>query len=475
MERYKKHYKKGFTLIESLVVVFIIAVAILTFYKTFTLAMRYAVDTKGRTASVELASARMEILRNTPYEDIILDPGTNPPTGNAVASSSGTGLLYDETMMINDVTHRVFTEIYYVDDDVDNAGGDAVPQDYKKIIVTVAWGVGVTDDTDTSHRISLTSFFVPPSGNEGAVENGVLSINVVSSDGSPVEGASVSVDDVNGSTDPDYSVSELTDSGGNVLYENVPASMNMYRIVVTKSGYEDISTMASYPSTAYYPLYVDASILPGTITTVTIVEDAVMDATMVSQDPFGHVIQDINFNMTGGRILGLDTDGESVYINTDITSTTDSNGESVLQDISGCMDSIGRYNFIVNTSGYLLWKVTPSADTVQGAADIDATVADVDMILVDENYDGLFVEVVDAETGNPLSEVDVHVENTLLDYDVMLTTDIYGLVYFPENDTDVLVNGETYTVTASLSDYNDSTTTITVDGLTQETFTLSAI
>ncbi|MEN8252274.1 MAG: type II secretion system protein, partial [Patescibacteria group bacterium] len=116
--------RKGFTLIESMVLVVIFAIAVMTFYKSYILMMEYSLETKHRVASVEFASAELEVLRNTPYEDIYLDSGTtpSPPTGSVIGASAGTGLSYSKIVTVNGTTHRVLTEIYYVDDADDGLG-----------------------------------------------------------------------------------------------------------------------------------------------------------------------------------------------------------------------------------------------------------------------------------------------------------------------------------------------------------------
>ncbi len=475
---------KGFTLIESMVLVVIFAIAVMTFYKTYTLVMAYSLETKHRIAAVEFATAEMEILRNTPYEDIILDPAFIPPDGSAVSASSGTGLNYDRTTTINGITHRILTEIYYVDDAEDGVGtsNDIATNDYKNVIITILWGTGVAGDVNTNNSISLTSFFVPPSGNETAVINGAVSVNIVDSNGDAVSGALVEIDDINGVTVPNVDESANTDVNGNVLFEDVPISMDMYQITVSKSGSEYIQTIAS-GTTPEYPTYTHASVLSGTITTMTIVQDINPDFSLITKDVFGNALTDINFTFTGGRMLGLDTDSNPVYVNTDRTATSSSTsgeeGEVDCDDVTGYIASTGKYNFTLNETGYVLWKFNPISDKEYNFVEATGNLKNLDddyyngdgvddneMIIIDESVNGVIVSVTDSITEDPFECATVRLENTTPDYDQLQQTDIYGKVYFPMDvdedgilDTDEeLDSSETYDITVSAPDCVDDCT-----------------
>ncbi|MEA3322807.1 MAG: prepilin-type N-terminal cleavage/methylation domain-containing protein [Patescibacteria group bacterium] len=454
--------KRGFTLIESLVLLFIFSITVLTFYKTYMLVTHYSLETKYRTAAVELATAEMEILRNTPYEDIILDSATSPPTGSAVSSESGTGLDYDRAETVNGSMYRILTEIYYVDDAQDGEGmsNDDAINDYKRVNITVLWGDGMSDSSNTSKSISLTSFFVPPSGSESAIENGILSVNVVDSNGDAVSGATVEVDDVNGAPAPDVDEDDTTDTNGNVLFEDIPTGMDMYQIAVSKSGSEYIETSA----TPTYPTYAHASVLPGTITTLTIVQDINPDFSIITKDPFGNILTDIVFIFTGGHVLGLDSSSEPVYINTDITTTSDStSGEVILWDttrtppsgdVSGYTASIGKYDFTLDDEdAYTLWKFNPITSAEYNAVEVTANLKNLDeptahnyngdgvddneMIIIDDLVNGVIVSVTDSITTGAFECATVQLERTESPtYDQTQQTDIFGMVYFPVDEDD---------------------------------------
>ncbi|XLQ19906.1 MAG: carboxypeptidase-like regulatory domain-containing protein [Candidatus Moraniibacteriota bacterium] len=454
----------------------------MTFYKTYALVVSYSLETKQRTEAVELATAELEILRNTPYDNIFLDSTTNPPDGSVI-TGSGTGLDYDEVKTINNSMYRVLTEIYYVDNPDDGfGGGDSIPNDYKRVNIKILWGVGMVDVSNTVNSIELTSFFVPPSGNESAVIDGILSVNVVDSEGAAVSGATVGVDIV-GSGNPTPDFSNTTDSAGNVLFEGLMPGMDMYQITVLLSGSEEIQTMAPYPVSSYYPMYTDASIIAGTITTITIVEDVLPELHIFTKDPFGNVVSDIDFTFSGGRVLGfLYVSNDPVYINTALNavSSTESGNEGEVDfdaDIAGYESSIGKYDFILDESGYVLWKFNPGSDTEQNSISVESGVYNSDMIIIDESEPGVIVSITDSLTTGPFEGVTVQLENTTLGYDVSQQTDVHGKVYFPvdvaENDgdgdgvaDDVLIDGEQYNITVTASDYiTDDDDSVTISGL----------
>ncbi len=439
----KNKNQRGFTLIESLVLLFIFSITVMTFYKTYMLLTHYSLETKYRTAAVELATAEMEILRNTPYEDIILDPATSPPSGSVVSSESGTGLDYDISKTVNGSTYRILTEIYYVDDaeDGENGAGDTVPNDYKRVNITILWGDGMSDASNTSKSISLTSFFVPPSGSEAAIENGMLSVNVVDSNGDAVSGTNVEIDDLTGS---ESTVDIDTDSNGNVLFEDVPTGMNRYKISVDKVGSEHIETILTTTSLPY-PTYTHASVLPGTITTLTIVQDIDPDFSIITKDPFGNVLTEIDFTFTGGHVLGLDSSSDPVYINTDCEAESDWTDNSAdCADSTVYTKSIGKYDFTLDESGYVLWKFNPISSVQHDSVEVMGNLKNLDddyyngdgvddseMIIIDDSVNGTLVSVTDSITEESFECVTVRLENTSPDYDQSQQTDVHGMVYFP--------------------------------------------
>ena len=97
-----------------------------------------------------------------------------------------------------------------------------------------------------------------------------------------------------------------------------------------------------------------------------------------------------------------------------------------------------------------------------------------ELILLDENYDSAFIQIleeveVDGETKRiPVAGVNVKLEraDTPL-YDTTLITDESGYVFFPENSTDGLTEGEEYNITVTKDGYDDNTSeTIEInDGL----------
>ena len=120
--------KKGFTLLELLVSITILAIGILGLGALFPAAMRSTLLTRQNTQAMEFCQQKTEYLRNLNYEDADLTGGTHTA----------------ESLDVK------FVREYTVTDDHPAAG-------MKRVIVTVSWqqmgGAGHLD-----HEQSITSY-----------------------------------------------------------------------------------------------------------------------------------------------------------------------------------------------------------------------------------------------------------------------------------------------------------------------------
>lgn len=503
---------RGFTLIEGLVLIVIISIAVMAFYRTYLLAMRHALETKYRTASVQFAAAQMEILRNTPYQNLKLDPSSDPaaPSGAIIGLTSGDGIAYSTVTTTNDIRHEVITDVRYVDDPED--GRDAADEnnsDYKKVTVTVAWGSGIRNPADTSRRVSLTSYFVPPFGNESMITKGAISAHVVDSAGVPVVGASVAIKTASGGTVAGHSAPILTSDTGTAIFLNL--NTGVYTLTITKDGSETVATLPAYPTTSYYPLYVHPTVVVGLMTTLTFVVNPNPHVTFTAVDPLGEPLFGRHFTFSGGRIVGFLPEGNvPKYVNDNLTTTTSSDGDLDIEMMADYTASGGLYTFTLTDTGYVLWKEVDSAVCGEkddcGVCQGDATVirdsnpltAEVsgtfvsDVVVVDKSVDGILVRVTDGVTAPdspyPLVGATVRVQDATDPappeaYDRTRTTDRYGMVYFPvKNAADdsegaaceivPLEKGKKYNVTVTAEGFAEQTQDVTVDGLQDITIAL---
>ncbi len=448
--------KKGTSLIEALVLIFVFSVAVLSFYSVFSLSVRYITQSKDRTVAISLANERMELLRNLSYDDVAIIGGI--PNGNVNP---------DETVTVGNKSFHIITDIKYYDDPDDGIFGgspsDIIPTDYKTALIVVAWG-----GESSSEKVSLSSRFVPP-GVETNVGGGTLSLNAIDFSGTPV--ANVSVNLVNTSLSPNVNYNTNMDSNGNILLQGVPADSNQnYQITLSKSGYETVKT---YPpvGAGFIPKDTHMSIVEGVLNSETLEINLLATLKIKSVDPFGMEISNATFDLTGGRRLD-DGTATAVYSYND-SESTNSDGDFSLDD-----ESPGEY--IVDITGttdtdYTFWKLSPGTDSDNKKVNLSpGATQSSDMILMDKNLDSAFITATNGATGDFVEGAHINLKNNTLSYDVTLDTDKYGTVYFPETLDVPLQNGETYDLKITADGYDDLTDTITINKYTNKDVTLTA-
>lgn len=448
MQKLKHNIKlfsqKGFTLIEALVVLSIFSIILVTFYSTFTLGTQYIIDAKNRLGAVSLANQKMEIVRNLQYDDI----GTLTGVPQGVLDDD-----YYEN--VNAVSYHVKTDISFVDDDFDGIEGvDVVATDYKTVRISILWG-----DEAASRQVFLLSDFVPP-GIETNIGGGTLRVNVIDTPANGLSDVAVNISSVSNG----INISTSTDSSGTVLRPGMPAG-NDYVISVSKENYESITTLPLSPDSDYDPVAdQNASVIEGSLNIKSIIIDLLANINIATEDLFGNPIPNISFNLSGGRLVGNNiSEGMpgALEYNYNEDLSTDLNGEKNIDDVSP-----GSYVFTLpdEIEGYEFYEMIPNDDI-----DSDTFVADpgsdigVKAILMDESFDSLFVSVSDIDSGTAVEGAEVHLVNNLLGYDVSLTTDKFGKVYFPQNETPLAK--DSYELSVSADGFNDDNSTISIDGL----------
>ena len=65
-----KKNNQGFSLVEVLVVIFILATVAVSIYSLFNLTLKMLWENKARIGATQLANKKIEIVRNLPYNDI---------------------------------------------------------------------------------------------------------------------------------------------------------------------------------------------------------------------------------------------------------------------------------------------------------------------------------------------------------------------------------------------------------------------
>lgn len=449
--KYFLNKKAGFTLIEMLVFIFIFSVVSLAFYKVMTVGIQVALDSKNRLGALALASEKMEIARNLQYDDV----GTVSGLPNGTISEN-------ETVFANGIEYRIKNVIQYVDDNADGSyPEDSVPNDYKKMKVTVSWG----SLTGGTKEVSLVSQFVPP-GLEVGAGDGVLSIHIINSAGIGIPQARVRI--VNNSISPSVDVTQETDDSGSLIFPGAIQSIHSYALTVSKDDYETVSTI-NPSSVNYSHIDVHASVVAELINTKSVVIDLVSNLMIKSIDQAGAVIPNVGFHLEGGRILGVNNSiipSETVYF-TDAEKSTDSNGESVMEKQGPGQFSITG---IETLSGYTLVEINPitffeETGSVYKFSLLPGESKTVKMKFAANASPGLIVKVIDGGNDLLINEAEVKLTN-ITGYSKTEETSVDGVAFFPK-DEESLINGE-YNLEVSASGYQPYAETVEVNNLTSQ-------
>ena len=378
--RIKSKFPTGFTLMEAVVGVAIFAILLVGIIGVYTALTRAVKVSRERTVITALADNYLEIVRNLPYSQVGTVAGN--PNGNLPDSPNPVTITMESTL------YRIYYEITYVDDPADGtiaAGTDPAPNDYKDVKMFV-------ENTATG-VISYFLTTVSPQGLESMENAGALIVNVFDSQGQPVSGANVHIENL--IINPNIIVNRSTDATGRWIEVGLPESVNGYHIVVSKAGYSSDQT---YPITPQNPnpIKPDATIVNGEITEVSLFIDLLSNLTVRTLDQFCQPQSGVDVNIRGDKLIGTAPD---VYkLNQDFTSAA---GQIVLNSIEWDTYTptllTGQNLFVRGTSPIQKITVLPGTSQV------------FTIILGNSTTDySLLVIVKDAATGTALEGANVH-------------------------------------------------------------------
>lgn len=462
--------RHGFTLIEALVLLFIFATITVTFYAVFSTGTQQIIETKNRLGAIAVANEKMEIVRNLDYDAI----GTKKLVSGGTYSYGipGGEIVEDESIAVNTRTFSVHTFVQYMDDPFDGkvtgtTPTDLIPNDYKRVKIEVSWGAG-----GDSQTVALVSTFVPK-GMEVSSGGGTLSLNVIDNAGAGVSRAEAHI--TNTSTSPHIDIVTDTDATGNLIFPGAKAGSQSYRIEVSKNGYYGVTTYAPYPTTAYNPIDIHASVVEATFNQKTLVMDKASALSVTTKDAFGADLPNLGFRARGGRKIGdtlavANIPSEAVY-SLDESMSTGGDAKKAFGD-----QSSGTYSFTLADARYRLLRLSPDGSAQNEFSLANGDAADIEAVIADTDIASVLVVVSDTASGEavPVAGASVHLSSAVLAYDATLATDRYGQAYFPTS-LPALVAG-TYDYTVTTEGYEDKTGTIVVTtGLETEPVALTAL
>jgi len=323
-----KKNNEGQSLIDIIIALAIFSILSTAIFTAVSLTLNLVSFNRSRTTARHIAQAKIEFLRNLPYDDVGTTGGI--PSG---------GLPQEETQIENGLKFNIKTTIIYIDDEFDDtAPTDLLPTDYKRARVEVSWE-GLSGGSKNSPVVMLTD--ISPKGIETTEGGGTLSVLVFDANGNPVSQADVIISAP--SLNPAINLTIKSNSSGRVLLPGAPECISCYRLTVTKAGY---STEQTY-STAEVanPNKPDQTVLEGNLTEVSFAIDRLSILNIATKDSRENAfatLPNTSFEMRGSKTIGTDTNAQPVY-KYDKTLTTNSSGELTINDLEWDSYTITRY------------------------------------------------------------------------------------------------------------------------------------
>ncbi len=458
LQRVNKNNKQGFTLIEMMVFIFIFTITVVTFFKVFTLGTQAMSNVRSRLGAIQLANEKIEIIHNLKYEDIGTLGGI--PAGE---------IPQTETDIRSGKTYYVYCSVVDIDDPFDGtlaAGTDTRPADYKQIKVVVYW-----EDGNPAKSTTAVATIAPP-GVEAMYTGGILSLNVLDSSAAGISQASVRI--VNNAVSPAVDAQYTTDNLGNLFLPEVLPSLQTYGIQISKTGYFPVQTYPPYPISSYDPIDTHASVINASINQKTIVLDKASKINFYTKSPLGEAISNISFSLEGGRRIGntVAVPALPVWSFAKNTFNSASEGKVVFQDVSP-----GPYYFTypsgTENNKYQLLYLDVAGDSPASFNLSSGVTLDANLILANKEMDALLVTVLKENDGLALAGASVELKSLVGSYDVTLTTNKFGEVYFP--DTSSALVGGNYKLSVTATGFtNVIDQSVTVDKLINQTINMVA-
>lgn len=398
-----KKEQPGFTLLEAILAIAILAVVIFALYSLFNLSLKMVWETKARVGATQLANKKIELVRNLPYGEV----GT---VGGVVAGS----ILENETVLLNEIEYNVYVNVTYVDDPFDGTYNsspvDPLTNDYKRVLVRVSW-----ESMFSSSPVDFYTDIAPKNGEED-LGGGTLAITVFGADGQPVEGADIYI--VNNTVSPNINMHTYTNAQGQLVLPGTPEAENSYQITVTKGGYSSDRTYSA-SGELVTPDNPHLSVWEGRSTQRSFSVDRLAGLTLLVQDTNGLPLEGVAVNIRGLKTIGNNSEGEDVY-KYDEEIVSNGAGNIILENMEW-----DTYSFTVSAvSGYDVAETNP-VQPVYLAPGTNQTV----VLTLKPSAEHSLLTVIRDVDNNTIEGASVHVTNAL-GYDKTLVTGVAGQAFF---------------------------------------------
>jgi hypothetical protein len=220
--------------------------------------------------------------------------------------------------------------------------------------------------------------------------------------------------------------------------------------------------------TTYDPTDVHASVFEDDLNTKAIIIDKLSSLNIFARDilNYDHLFPSVDFNLKGGRVIGLEYGTTNEITNYDQNLVTGAAGDTNVTDISA-----GKYNVTLNEPGHTM----VGTDQIMPVALGPDQDTDVNLILAPTATNSLFVSVKNSQSKVAISNASIRLSNAS-GVDITLITGEKGQVYFPPNtDPPTTLVGGTYTLEANASGYGTFSETISINQLVQKEILLIPI
>ncbi len=388
----KTENEAGISLVEVVVASALVVVLVIGTYRGYLGVMDILQLSRYKVAATDLATEKIELIRNIPFQNIGIQDGLPP------------GVIPKEEEVVRGSTSFVVTStVRDIDDNFDGTIGgdpnDTSPADYKKVEVEV---VCVNCDYDP---VILTTT-VAPKGLETIAGNGALFVEAFDANGEPIVEADVHIE--NNSLDPIVIVDETTNNQGMLQIVNAPPASDTYEITVSKDGYTTSKTYEPGAPGNPNPEEPHATVVEGSVAERSFSIDKVSTANIASFTKTCSPVGNIDFNLQGSKKIGQ----EPVVYKYNQDHQTNGSGFLTINDFEWDTYTISSLDSAYDISG-----ITPTSPFIvnpDSEIDVSLTVSPV-------NSNSLLVSVLDSETGLPLSGATTTLESSGGGEDVFLT------------------------------------------------------
>lgn len=208
--------KKGFTLVEVLIGIFLVLIVSFGVFGSYRLILKVIAQSRNRITATAIANGQIEKIKNLSYESIGIKGGFPTGTLEAVATTNQ-----------NNTQYTIEQRVDYVVDPIDGISPpeDDCPNDYKRVEVKVSWSLKAGD------KVALITDIAPKNlAQECSPGGGIISVSVFDAYGTMVPIPLIEIKD----PATDQVLKDATPFEGQHYFS---LATSTYKVVVSKYGY----------------------------------------------------------------------------------------------------------------------------------------------------------------------------------------------------------------------------------------------